>query len=120
MVFMDATGIGQLHHGLSGFRQFIPKLALQISFNSPRFNGLGFDHGTHALVGVHCRQRSSQKFHPEFLPSFPFTRLLEFLRGWLETFQMLAVALRRQSCQRFVVLAVSIWGTARPNATESQ
>ena len=70
------TAENRAHPAVLGVRwQIYTKLALQISFNSARFNRPGLDHGTHTFIFVHCRQSSPQKFHREFLASSPFAHL---------------------------------------------
>src|SRR5438552_363385 len=71
--FVRVKRVGQLHHGLTDSWQGVTKLALQVSFNPVRFNGLGFGHRTHALARVHCWQSSPQKVHPKLLAPLAFT-----------------------------------------------
>ena len=97
--YIRIQSISQLRHGFTLLGQCVSKLALQISFNTLRFDGLGFDDRPHPFFCVHCRQSSSQQLHSKFFPSLMFTDLLEFLWGRFENAQPLALALCVQTRQ---------------------
>jgi hypothetical protein len=53
--FVRIKGIGQLHQDFAHVRQRLPKLALKVTLDSLRFNGLRRCRRTHPFVRVHCR-----------------------------------------------------------------
>src|ERR1039457_5140046 len=89
---------GQLRHGLSHIRQSIQEFALQVSFNTTRVNGLGFDHRPQASLWS-WPVTLFQGDPPEIPHLVSVPAPFEFFRARLKDPQPLALALCVQTCQ---------------------